>query len=881
MLSFDDILPSKKLGGDPPNQQKNQPKTIKMNNNFKQKFNKQNNVISTNTETDTKTETETETNPYDYTAPKQQTLIAPTKYPFKQADNYSNQSVNNYQKPFNQSNTFNSYQKPFNQNNPFNNRTNSFNNQNKTSQNDKQKHYNKPADKPSDNSRSFKQKQFNRSNKEDDTPVNVTQEALFTPITKINKLNAPMIEQPRQVDSRVAPVREIVYEIPRVENRYIIANDNPYQNINRLNFLYEDFIPDPLMPDKILTINDRFNLGEFISNNVLSLFEKDTDKYYLGKAEQQIIKSLYTNEIDGLSKIFSKIKSLKLNPNFEGNDNMPKDFMIFKSCYPIRRTDLNVTCSKTSQSVNLRIYKTPFRTESKTLDGTEYQEIKNIEDHCHINDELDYYMQINNIIKSKESPNFPICYGIVKNIYDKTITFESKKPTALKITESDDKYDIQMKNMIDTTKLAYEYLKEYILKNHPEVDKMKMEENTNKLIKSMDEVFTTYSSVYSKTTDKERILRYKKSTTSKMKMYLDRLFKVFNFRDFEKWKLERTTSEPKSIETIKLLNSDGELVDVHKSELDYVITFSLCESPDWSYKEWTSPQTIRQYGVAKMIESGWHTDEEKEIFTFQLLYALLVMLKNRIYIPNFSINNIFIKKLKTSDMQTKIVVYEIDGIKYYIPNKGFYVMIDQRYATNDINKVDQYYEKNAAPDKNNVSINNNAYDNFVKDMITGVINSILTNKSYICAERITTTSYGRESFRDTSDINKCINSIRNLIIHNFMKYANNRNGTIISADEFRLINGNIKPLINYECGELVLESIDNNTRYRIAQIVSLPNNSDTVSIQTVNSRNEKEIMDKKIIELFSVKNNSFFKQIKDKYIRSDDNIIETYSISTI
>ena len=35
-----------------------------------------------------------------------------------------------------------------------------------------------------------------------------------------------------------------------------------------------------------------------------------------------------------------------------------------------------------------------------------------------------------------------------------------------------------------------------------------------------------------------------------------------------------------------------------------------------------------------------------------------------------------------------------------------------------------------------------------------------------------------------------------------------------------------------------------------------------------------------IIELFSVKNNSFFRQIKDKYIRSDDNIIETYSIST-
>ena len=881
MLSFDDILPSKKLGGDPPNQ----PKTIKMNSNFKQKFDKQNNVISTNTETDTKIEPKTKTKPYNYTAPKQQTLIAPTKYPFKPADNYDqssneskqylNQSFNSYQKPFNNpSNTFNNYQKPFNQNN-------TFNNQNKTFQNNKQTHYIKPADKSSDNSRSFKSKQFNRS-KENDTPVNVTQEALFTPITKINKLNAPMIEQPRQVDSRVAPIREIVYEIPRVENRYIIANDNPYQNINRLNFLYEDFIPDPLMPDKILTINDRFNLGEFISNNVLSLFEKETDKYYLGKAEQQIIKSLYTNEIDGLSKIFSKIKSLKLNPNFEGNNNMPKDFMIFKSCYPIRRTDLNVTCSKTSQSVNLRIYKTPFKTEGKkTADGTDYQEIKNTEEHCHINDELNYYMQINNIIKSKESPNFPICYGIVKNIYDKTIEFEPKKPTALKITESDDKYDIQMKNMIDTTKLAYEYLKEYILKNHPEVDKMKIEENTNKLIKAIEEVFTTYSSVYSKTTDKERILRYKRSTTSKMKRYLDRLFKVFNFRDFEKWKVERTTSEPKSVETIKLLNSDGELVDIHKSELDFVITFSLCESPDWSYKEWTSPQTIRQYGVAKMIESGWHTDEEKEIFTFQLLYALLVMLKNRIYIPNFSINNIFIKKLKTSDMQTKIFVYEIDGIKYYIPNKGFYVMIDQRYATKDINKNNQYYSDDD-PD-NDVSIHNPSYVPSIIAMFKNIFNNILNNSSLIC-QKILKSTIDRITINinDINNINVCIDLIVTLIIHCFMKYANNRNGTIISADEFRLINGNIKPLINYECGELVLESVDNNTRYRIAQIVSLPDdNNDKVMIQTVDNDNKKTITEKSIIELFSVKNNSFFRQIKDKYIRSDDNIIETYSISTI
>ena len=913
MMSFDDILPSKKFfGGDPPKhqqqkhqqqkhqQQNQQPKNINLNKNFKQSVNKQTNVISTNTETNIKEEPKTNTKPYDYTVPIQQNLVAPTKYPFKPANNYyqssntgakgankySNQSFNKYQKPFNnQSNSFGNQSNSFgnqtnsfgNQTNSFGNQTNSFGNQNKTSQNNKQKHYIKPADK-SDNSSSFKpNRQINKYNREDDTPINTTQEALFTPITKIDKLNAPIIEQPQQIDSRVTPIREIIYEVPRVENRYIIANDNPYQNINRLNFLYEDFIPDPLMPDKILSVNDRFNLGEFISNNVLSLFEKENDKYYLGKADQQIIKSLYTNEIDGLSKIFSKIKSLKLNPNFEINNNMPKNFMIFKSCYPIRKTDSGVQCSKASQSVNLRIYKTPLYTEEDEIDGIKYNKITKIPDYCHIYDELDYYIQINNIIKSKESPNFPICYGIVKNIYDKTITFEKKEPTELKITSTDDNYDIQMKNMISTAKLAYDYLKDYIIKNHPEVDKTKIEENTNKLKKSMDDNFTAYSSINLKTTDKERILIYKKSMTSKLRMYLDQLFRVFNFRDFEKWKIEKGTTPAPTIETVKLLNSDGELVDVHKSELSNVITFSLCESPDWSYKEWTNPQTIRQYGVAKMIESGWHTDEEKEIFTFQLLYALLVMLKNKIYIPKFGIDNIFIKKIKTSDMQTKIFVYEIDGIKYYIPNKGFYVMIDQRYASST-DEIDQY---EIDPDhKNNVKINDDAYEDSIKDMIINTITSILTNESYICKKRIPTTTY-KGNLIKTDDYNECINTIRNLIIHNFMKYANNRNGTIISADEFRLINGNIKPLINYECGELVLESIDNNTRYRIAQIVSLPDDaSDEVELQTKNDSNEMKIDTVKIINLYSVKNNSLFKQIKDKYIRSDDNIIETYSIST-
>ena len=146
MISFDDILPSKKFfGGDPPKhqqqkhqqqkhqQQNQQPKNINLNKNFKQSVNKQTNVISTNTETNIKEEPKTNTKPYDYTVPIQQNLVAPTKYPFKPANNYyqsSNTGAKGANKYSNQS--FNKYQKPFNnKSNSFGNQTNSLSNQTK------------------------------------------------------------------------------------------------------------------------------------------------------------------------------------------------------------------------------------------------------------------------------------------------------------------------------------------------------------------------------------------------------------------------------------------------------------------------------------------------------------------------------------------------------------------------------------------------------------------------------------------------------------------------------------------------------------------------------------------------------------------------------
>ena len=143
MLSFNDILPSKKLGGDnyKPFKQSNKPSNI-----------------SINTETDTNIEESKQI----FNSPKKDNLITPfnhnkypSKSPFKKSFNYDSNKHNGFndsiKKPFNKS--YNKYDS---------NKTNSS------------KHYNKP---------------FDKHNKDQLEPVNITQEALFTPITKIDKLN--------------------------------------------------------------------------------------------------------------------------------------------------------------------------------------------------------------------------------------------------------------------------------------------------------------------------------------------------------------------------------------------------------------------------------------------------------------------------------------------------------------------------------------------------------------------------------------------------------------------------------------------------------------------------------------------------------------------
>lgn len=740
-----------------------------------------------------------------------------------------------------------------------------------------------------------KQNNFNNSSKQ--VPIDVS---IMSPIEKIDDINTPSLrldkqfndtvpdvikkretpyEYPistptsnkvdlsKQISSKTYPIQEVMYEIPRIENRFINITSNPYQNISKLNYLYEDFIPDQLMPHKILTVNDRFNLSDYIRKNILEMFEYETDKVYNGSAYSNIIKGLHEYDNDGLSKIFTKIKSVEENPNFDPlTYEAPKHFRIFKSCYPIVKNGNNVSCSKSSQSILLRIYHTPLQhnKDDTTKSIVITNPMKDEQTDMHIISEFAYLMGINSIVQRKECPCFPICYGIIKNIYDNKIKF-NRRSKMLKI-ESEQKTadDNNMEKMTNHALAIFDFIFDNSMNNHYE-DYNKIKATYNSLRDKVVLLKDRYQRIIDlnlKPSEKIKLIH-------KLEEIIKKSYKNFDLSKFDKWLVDK-----KEDDVVEMTNNDGEKINVNVNDLDNVISFALSEAPTYSYDEWIKPKTISKGGIIKVTDSGWHSDVEQDVFMFQLLYTFMVMLKNRIYIPNFSKDNIFISKSSSLSAVNKLYVYKIDGIKYYIPNTGYTVMIDQRYAT--IDKEIGPYVKNL---NDNVKINCNDKELIKQTMINmkKIMQDVKKDKFNSLIDPIISDINENEDI----DIQKIINVIRKEIIKYFTKYTNNRCGTILSAEEYRYLNGSIMPLIDYECGELVLQSIDNDTRYKIVQIMSLYNEDSTkVNVQTKDGDNYK-IEEIEINQLYSFKNNSIIKQFKDEYNRVSENIIDTFTFKSV
>lgn len=253
---------------------------------------------------------------------------------------------------------------------------------------------------------------------------------------------------------------------PPVINNITIEGSDPFQNHSRLASFIEYILPINNISSVASSIPDRLTLAQFIFETLLfntNGLEINNLKYNI----KSLLKSIKTTKLNPyLLKHFNS----KLSPY-----QMPKNFIIFQSCFPIKFAQNQLMCDFNSVNINLRFYRIRQNEVKLKFDHEESLKVKAWAD-------INFYNYVrSNILEKKESPNFAMMYGY--NLYkDSEINFEEyekkqqikaqKKLTPtidldkllgeLKYDELKQKIeDYYMKKNIDINKVVHEYMVRY------------------------------------------------------------------------------------------------------------------------------------------------------------------------------------------------------------------------------------------------------------------------------------------------------------------------------------------------------------------------------------------------------------------------------------
>lgn len=110
----------------------------------------------------------------------------------------------------------------------------------------------------------------------------------------------------------------------------------------------------------------------------------------------------------------------------------------------------------------------------------------------------------------------------------------------------------------------------------------------------------------------------------------------------------------------------------------------LTEAPTSSFVKWSSTVYETFGAIKKMVSTGHHSPDVWKSVLFQLVYAMAILQEKGIYMKNFSMeNNIFIKDIFTDPNAVGSWIYKVNNVEYYVPNFGYILMIDSKYADAD------------------------------------------------------------------------------------------------------------------------------------------------------------------------------------------------------
>lgn len=235
----------------------------------------------------------------------------------------------------------------------------------------------------------------------------------------------------------------------------------------------------------------------------------------------------------------------------------------------------------------------------------------------------------------------------------------------------------------------------------------------------------------------------------------------------------------------------------------------LTEAPTSNIIQWSSTIYESFGSVKKMISTGYHTPDVWKSVLFQLVYACAVLQEQQIKMERFSLeNNVYIKDIFSDPNSIGSWIYKVNGVEYYVPNYGYILMIDSKYA--DIETDSSLIKKPNSAQQFKIYgkiFNENSKLNGIdlEPLILNQFKQIIDPDNFSHNFKVKGGSIPDESilellkkiYQDSS-----INKIRDFIPKYFGNYVHNRVGTLLTKTEKDNINLLSKP--NFNKGNLMI-----------------------------------------------------------------------------
>ena len=598
-----------------------------------------------------------------------------------------------------------------------------------------------------------------------------------------------------------------------VNKIYNISASDPLGNHSIINRVYEDVLPGEKTIYTFLSIKERDAIKRSLRNSILHKYD----------GEELTIQG-------GTNSLLSWIKIYDLNPYTNKPnpyDDLPYGFLLYRSTYPIKysRDENTLKSTPTSIAINVRIYRLSLGANNFAL----IDSMKSTDRfYFDVWRELKYYQTINEIVKNKESPNF---INILLYVFDAI------------------------------SELGFDKLN--IIKNQKDRLQMNYQKENDSLINKKFKIIT------------EQIPNRGKRTFEIKNLLRPR---VNRNRPIPNAAANMATNlvvmEERVEERLRMVNNDKpdevtHFEDISVFEKNKLII--LTEAPNTNIIKWNSKVYERNGTVNKMISTGYHNLNVWRSILFQLVYSCAILQKYQFYFNNFSLeNNFYIKDVQTDNTGDHCWLYKINKIDYYVPNYGYLLVVDSKYA--DLTSINpellqfKIYGK-VFGDEPDVNYNINNFKELVKRKLIEFMNET----SWQAGGK-------QNSFEDDvknlmlkiKDKLSTTEKIESILPDCFPEFFNNKIGKLITRaekDNFSILN---KP--DYREGSLMIRQ----KRYdEYEWVIYKGETIDTTGKKIANKRNiiVKELNNYKTIDVFSSSLFSYPEIIKPDEIT----IIDTFS----